>query len=95
MIRSTKHYLQDCNSGKKEIISSFLKEYRFAVQSYIDYIWSNELSDANGNIIWSINDDKLFLPKFLDYKIISHGQLPPAQGWWLVTNSFKSLHSAN
>jgi transposase len=75
VIRSTKHYLQDCNSGKKEIISSFLKEYRFAVQSYIDYIWSNKLLDHNGRIIWSINDDLLFLPKFLDYKIISHDKL--------------------
>lgn len=26
---------------------------------------------------------------------VKDGQLPPAQGWWLVTNSFKSLHSAN
>lgn len=75
MIRSTKHYLQDCNSYKKEIISYFLKEYRYAVQAYIDYIWSNEFLDNNGNVTWSINNDKLFVPKFLDYKIIQHEKL--------------------
>lgn len=74
MIRSTKHYLKDCNSKKKDIISSFLKEYRIAVQSYINFIWENEFS-IQGNVTWSIKNDKLFLPKFLDYKVIKRDRL--------------------
>ena len=46
------------------------------------------------------NSEELFLIKHQADILInspSHtfSQLPPAQGWWLVTNSFKSLHSAN
>lgn len=75
MIRSTKHYLNSCNSGKKETIASFLKEYRIAVQSYIDYIWCNVILDHKQNIIWDLNKNKLNLPMFLDYKVLNNKKL--------------------
>jgi len=75
MIRSSKHYLNSCNSGKKKILANFLKDYRQAVQSYIDYIWDNQFTNQHGEICWDINSDKLYLPTYLNYKIISHERL--------------------
>ena len=72
MIRSTKHYLNSCNPGKKKILSDFLGDYRQAVQSYIDYIWDHKFIDHTGEVCWDISVDKLYLPQYPDYKMLSH-----------------------
>jgi transposase len=59
MIRSSKHYFQDLNTGKLNIIHDFLNQYNIALQYYIDYIWDNLL------------DDSLNLPKYIDYNTVS------------------------
>ena len=75
MIRSTKHYLNSCNAGKKKVISDFLKDYRDAVQSYIDYIWDHKFTNQHNEVCWDIIEDKLYLPAYLDYKALSHDKL--------------------
>lgn len=57
IIRSTKHYYQNLNTGKLNVIHDFLNEYHIALQFYIDYIWDNLLNDS------------LDLPKYIDYKV--------------------------
>lgn len=61
--------------GKKETIYLFLAEYKLAVQLYIDYIWSNTFVDQYNNICWDICNDKLYLPKYLNYKLIINEKL--------------------
>ena len=75
MIRSTKHYLQDCNAGKKKIIKDFLSSYREAVQSYINFIWRNTFKNLDGTVCWDIANDKLYLPPYLDYKLVASEKL--------------------
>jgi len=75
MIRSTKHFLNNSNYNKKKIINDFLADYKSVTQMYIDYIWNNTFTNQNNDVCWDIKNDKLFLPKYLDYKIISHYKL--------------------
>jgi hypothetical protein len=71
MIRSTKHYFQNINSGKLQVVSEFLSAYRLATQNYIDYIWTSTFKDGYGETCFDIPNDKLNLPKYLNYQAIT------------------------
>src|SRR5574337_1227588 len=70
MIRSSKHTLKFSNSGKILALQEFLSEYRKAVQLSIDSIWENSFSYKKKT--FSIKDEQLEVPLFLDYKIVNY-----------------------
>lgn len=61
MIRSTKHSIKFLNDGKKNHYHSFLNEYRRVSSVIGDSIWND------GYESFSINDDILDFPKYVDY----------------------------
>jgi transposase len=77
MIRSTKHhFLSYTNTSKIVVLNEFLNEYRNAVQFYIDYLWNNDILFPNSNKVqFSIAEDLLFVPQFIDYKLYTDTKL--------------------
>jgi transposase len=61
MIRSSSHTINFANIGKKETYWSFLKDYRATAVQMVEQVW-------NGYEDFNILNDKLELPKYLDYK---------------------------
>lgn len=62
MIRSSKHHIKDLNKNKKERYILFLKDYHDYTYRVIDSIWRNGYKD------FSIKNNCLVLPKYIDYK---------------------------
>jgi transposase len=41
IIRSSKHYFNDCNKGKVSLIEAFIANYTLMVQKYVNVLWSD------------------------------------------------------
>ncbi len=69
MIRSSFHPSKYANSGKKELVVSFIQEYRRVMSLILDDIWKNgyEVIIEGEVQRFSIQENKLQLPKYLDY----------------------------
>jgi transposase len=48
MLRTSKHTIKFANTNKIQELETFLQEYHRVIQTYIDYLWNN-------NIIYSVN----------------------------------------
>jgi len=64
MIRSTRHHIKDLNSLKSSNYQDFLSDYSDYVNAAIDYVWENGYGE------FSIKNESLSLPQYLDYKKI-------------------------
>lgn len=62
MIRSSKHHIKDLNKSKREIYYKFLEDYHNYTYKVIDSIW------RNGYKNFSIQNNSLELPKYINYK---------------------------
>ena len=63
MIKSTRHHLKDLNKDKSLSYQRFLSDYSSFAQKVIDHIWSNGYDN------FSIIQNNLELPKYIDYKL--------------------------
>src|SRR5258706_431176 len=70
MIRSSKISLRHANAGKQQNLLRFLAEYRVAVQQSIDYLWKTKIT--YGDQVFDISEDRLNLPKYVDYKAVKY-----------------------
>jgi putative transposase len=73
MIKSSKHFINFCNSRKKDDLKSFIFEYRRCLQWFVDYIWKNgyTFKDKDGNEFeFSVKENKLQLPSMISSDII-------------------------
>jgi len=73
IVRATKHTLRFVNKEKRKANSDFIDEYRRAAQLYINYIWDNRteiVADSGKVYIIDIQNNKLDMPKYLDYNIV-------------------------
>ena len=61
MIKSTRHHLKDLNKDKNTVYQRFLYDYSLFASKVIDHIWSN------GYQSFSVQLNKLELPKYIDY----------------------------
>lgn len=61
MIRSTKHHISHLNLSKSERYKDFIREYRRVASIILDQIWENGYEN------FSIQENKLNLPKYFDY----------------------------
>lgn len=68
-IKTSKHSLSDLNIGKKNKVNEFVKDYREAVDFYVDYLWNNKFSLFNGIKFLDIKKDQLDCPKFFPVSI--------------------------
>ena len=66
MIKSTRHHLKDLNKDKNTVYQRFLYDYSLFASKVIDHIWSN------GYQSFSVQLNKLELPKYIDYKPFKH-----------------------
>jgi hypothetical protein len=66
-VKTSKHSLSELNFGKECKISSFISDYRDAVQFYIDYLWNNKITiivkDQERTL--DIKNDLLDCPQFI------------------------------
>lgn len=46
IVKSTKHYLSDNNTGKKRHLKIFLRDYRIVIKRAIDYYWAKNKLDT-------------------------------------------------
>lgn len=68
LIRTAQHTTKFSNTGKLDVLRTFLSEYQLAVQYYVDYFWTTKVE-------WSLNDgstktldvanEKFDLPNFI------------------------------
>ena len=70
MIRSSIHHLKFSNTGKIQIVSKFIDEYRRVAGIIVDQIWNNGYeTELNGVLsIFSPKENLLHVPKYIDYK---------------------------
>ena len=61
-VRTTKHKAAYANQNKLDNLHRFLKEYRRLAQLIVDDIWENGYDE------FSIQDNNLNCPKYIDYK---------------------------
>lgn len=64
MIRSTRHHIRDLNGEKASRYQSFLKDYSDYTIAVVNYIW------RKGYREFSVKENQLSLPKFIDYNAI-------------------------
>lgn len=64
MIRSTRHHTKDVNFAKRKVYEIFLDDYSDYIKAAVDYIWENGYGD------FSVKNESLSLPKYLDYKLL-------------------------
>ena len=62
MIRSTKHHIKDLNKNKSDRYKDFLNEYDWYCKKVLTWIWNNGYKD------FCIVENKLDIPKYIDYK---------------------------
>jgi len=67
MIRASRHTIRFANCGKRQLLISFLKDYRCAVEHFVDYLWNNRVEW--GNSILDISNNQLNCPSMMDYKL--------------------------
>ena len=48
-IKTSKHSTKFANSGKNVALSTFLNDYRTAVEFYIDHFWVNKMSVSDSS----------------------------------------------
>src|SRR5258706_1823808 len=77
MIRSSKISIRHANTGKQQNLLRFLAEYRSAVQQSIDYLWKTKIT--YGDQVFDISEDRLNLPKYVDYKAVQYTGLLSAR----------------
>lgn len=70
MLRSYTSYLDNANTGKKEILKEFLSEYRIFIQLAIDFFWDTEFTIKDE--IYSFKQDNIVIPKYLDYNLVPY-----------------------
>jgi hypothetical protein len=76
-IRSTSHSLKDTNKNKLDKLNKFIAEYRRVGQLIVDLIWehgykwttTNKETGVSTEHQFSIKDDNLETPSFIDYKL--------------------------
>ena len=68
-IRTSIHPVKFANIAKKDNLSLFIDEYRRVAQLIVDNIWTNgyEWSDSKGTHVFSIQQNELYFPSFIDY----------------------------
>ena len=66
MIKSTRHHLKDLNKDKNHSYQGFLSDYSSFASKVIDHIWSNGYEN------FYVQQNKLELPKYIDYKLFKH-----------------------
>lgn len=64
MVRSTRHHVKDLNVEKMARYQLFIQDYSNYVVSCVNYIWKNGYND------FSVKNDSLSLPKYIDYNKI-------------------------
>lgn len=62
-IKTSKHSTKFANSGKNVALSTFLNDYRTAVEFYIDHFWVNKI--VWGEKVFDVSTGKYDLPKFI------------------------------
>ena len=72
LTRTSKHTLSHTNVNKLKELHSFIKEYKNAVQQYINHMWHNPVHYIHKelNKIFNRAQNELECPKFIDYKLI-------------------------
>jgi len=63
LIRQTSHTIRFANSGKRNILADFRKEYAAVVSWTIDYLWNNRLEFEKGTL--DIQNGELYSPSFI------------------------------
>jgi len=64
MIRSSKvYYRESLNAGKKARLNAFIDTYRYAAQTYLDYLWEHGFYCKGKR--FSVHEDLLDVPSFL------------------------------
>jgi len=71
MIRSSKHTLKFANKGKLEQLSTFVDEYKCALEFYINYLWLNKIGD--GEYVLDVAQGLYVCPKYVDSKVKPNG----------------------
>lgn len=69
MIKTSKHSIQYSNSGKLNSYTDLISEFRNVAQIIVDDIWTNGYvwSDNTGEHMFSISNNQLSFPSFIDY----------------------------
>ena len=68
-VKTSCHPVKFANKAKKDNLSIFIDEYRRVAQLVVDNIWENgyEWEDNKGKHQFSIQDNELYFPSFIDY----------------------------
>lgn len=85
MIRSTKHHISHLNLSKSERYKDFIREYRRVASIILDQIWENGYED------FSIQENKLNLPKYFDYNKFPVETTLSARALNSVTNQLRGI----
>ena len=68
LIRTTQHTTKFANQCKLDVLRTFLYEYNLAVQYYVEYLWSNNVSwkskDGSEKCL-DINSNCFDIPSFI------------------------------
>ena len=69
MIRASNHLTNNCNTKKSENLCRMTLEWRRVMGFILDDIWENgyEWEDDNGKHRFSVRENKLDFPKYIDY----------------------------
>ena len=72
LTRTSKHTLSHTNVNKLKELHSFIKEYKNAVQQYINHMWHNPVHNKRKDHmkIFDRTNNELECPKFIDYNLI-------------------------
>jgi len=68
-VKTSCHPVKFANKAKKDNLSLFIDEYRRVAQLVVDSIWESgyEWEDKKGKHIFSIKQNELYFPSFIDY----------------------------
>lgn len=76
VLRTTKHYFNNfANTGKQEVLHSFLADMRSVVNSYISYLWNNRIVFGKDCRVLDVKNGLYDCPQFISNEYVPDGTL--------------------